>query len=301
MPVGFPIDFPEKVRRARRFELLQTMIAAAIRAWTDAIEPRMQNVRRSAIDAAAYKKGTDFFTEADIASEQTITDSLVAAYGRQAFRIFGEESGTYAGNLDAEITIRIDPIDGTESLKFGKPTWSIMIGAYVGRGVSEHQVASAVYWPEYYQEILFWIDDVGVFKAGLGSRTVTEFPNVDRQDLLNEIIVTFWKHSNLTERGRIDEIIKALELAGARMRTITPAEVKEALETRGQRAMVLDGDFTQVDFISYSALARLGYTAFGWDGAQYSVDDPALNNRKLVLVPPGRAGEVIVEIVRRYA
>jgi len=197
--------------------------------------------------------------------------------------------------------VRIDPIDGTESFKFGKPTWSIMVGAYVGRGAGERQVASAVYWPEYYNEVMFLLDGAGVFKADLGTRSVVEFSRVGNHDSLNELIVSFWKHSSHMERGRIDEIVKDLDLAGARLRTVTPVDVKEALETGGRRAMVFDGDYTKVDFISYSALARLGYTVHGWDGTPRSVDDPALTNQKLVIVPPGRAGDAILDIVRRYA
>jgi hypothetical protein len=128
---------------------------------------------------------------------------------------------------------------------------------------------------------------------------VTEFPRVETHDELDDIIVTFWKHSNIAERGPIDDVVKALDMAGARTRTVTPVEVKEALETRGRRAMIFDGDFTLVDFISYSALIRLGYGVYGWDGAPCSVDDPALSNRKIVLLPPGQAGEKILDIVRR--
>jgi fructose-1,6-bisphosphatase/inositol monophosphatase family enzyme len=301
MPVDLPIAFPEKVRAASRLALLRSMMSAAITAWTSEIEPRMSMVRAAAIDAAARKKGTDFFTQADIASERAIVEALVSEHGADGLRIFGEEAGAYSGNPDAAVTIRIDPIDGTESFKFGKPTWSIMIGAYVGRGASERQVAAVVYWPEYYSEILFLLDDAGVFKADLRSKVVTEFPRVDAYDELDDIIVTFWKHSNIAERGRIDDIVRALEMAGARTRTVTPVEVKEALETRGRRAMILDGDFTLVDFVSYSALTRLGYSVRGWDGAPCSIDDPALSNRKIVVLPPGRAGDKILEIVRRYA
>jgi fructose-1,6-bisphosphatase/inositol monophosphatase family enzyme len=301
MSADLPIAFPQKVRTANRFALLRTMIAAAIRAWTAEIEPLMGAVRDGAIDAASRKKGTDFFTQADVASERSIVEALVNEHGAAGLRIFGEEAAAYTGNPDAEVTIRIDPIDGTESFKFGKPTWSIMIGAYVGRGASERQVAAVVYWPEYYSEILFVLDGAGVFKADLRTRAVTEFPRVDARDDLDDLIVTFWKHSNIAERGPIDAIMQALDVAGARIRTVTPAEVKEALESRGKRAMVLDGDFTLVDFISYSALIRQGYKVYGWDGSKGSVDDPALSNRKLVFVPPGRAGETILDIVRRYA
>jgi hypothetical protein len=301
MPADLPIAFPDKVRAASRFALLRSMISAAMQAWTAVIEPLMPVVRDAAIGAGSHKRGTDFFTQADIASERCIVEALVSEHGADGLRIFGEEAAAYTGNPDAELTIRIDPIDGTEPFKFGKPTWSIMIGAYVGRGASERQVASVVYWPEYYAEILFLLDEAGVFKADLRSRAVTEFPRVGAHDELDDIIVSFWKHSSITERGRIDDILQALDVAGARTRTITPVEVKEALETRGKRAMVLDGDFTLVDFISYSALIRLGYSVHGWDGSQCSIDDPALSNKKLVFVPPGRAGKAVLEIVRRYA
>ena len=106
-------------------------------------------------------------------------------------------------------------------------------------GPFEHQIASVVYWPEYYNEIVFSLEGTGVFKADLRTGSVVEFPPIETQDTLNDIIVSYWKHSSLRERGRIDEILLDLELAGGRLRTITPAEVKEALETRGRRAIIL--------------------------------------------------------------
>ena len=121
-------------------------------------------------------------------------------------------------------------------------------------------------------EIVFSLEGTGVYKADLRTGSVVEFPPIETQDTPNDIIVSYWKHSSLRERGRIDEILLDLELAGGRLRTITPAEVKEALETRGRRAMILDGDFTLVDFISYPMLGKLGYRAWGWDGTQHSIE-----------------------------
>jgi len=291
------IQFPEKIRNSERFGLLQTMLAACEQAWKEAIQPRMNAIRHAKIDAKSFKKGTDFFTDADMESEKIIKETLIAAHGESAFRIFGEESGTYTGNLEADITIRIDPIDGTEAFKFGKPNWSIMVGAYVGRDSLEQQIASAVYWPEYFNEILFSLEDAGVFIGNMTTGTVAEISQLDRQDDLGNIITAFYKHSNMKERGNDDAIVRQLEEAGARVRSITPTEVKEALETAGKRAMILDGDFNKVDFIGYSSLVRLGYRVFGWDGAEYNIDDPGLANKKLAIIPPGQAGEMILKII----
>jgi fructose-1,6-bisphosphatase/inositol monophosphatase family enzyme len=295
------LDLPGKVLNARRYDLLQTMMAAAVRAWDLGIRLNIKKVRQADLNPAFSKQGADFFTEADTASEQIIIESLHAGYSPNAFRIFAEEAGAYSGNPDAEITIRIDPIDGTESFKFGKPNWSIMIGAYLGRDALECQIASVVYWPEYYDEMLFFLEGAGTFKGNLTTRQVSEFSRVDDQNDLNNIIVAVYKHSNINKRGKIDDIIRALEFKGARVKSTTPAEVKEALETRGRRAMIIDGDFNEVDFISYSSLVRLGYQIRDWAGTLYNIDDPALANKKFSIVPPGRAGEVIFDIVREYA
>lgn len=295
------LQFPEKVKTVERFELLQTMLIGCEKAWEEAIRPRMEKVRLGGIDSNSLKKGTDFFTEADTESERVIRETLVSKYGDNTFRIFGEESGEYLGNLDAEITIRIDPIDGTEAFKFGKANWSIMIGAYLGRDASERQIVSAIYWPEYYNQILFLIDAVGVFIGNVSTGVVTEIIGIDEQNELGEMIVAFYKHSNLKERGRDEEIIKELEDAGARVKSLMPTEIKEALETRGKRIIILDGDFNEVDFISYSSLIRLGYKIYTWDGVKVSVDDPAIANKRLLFIPPGKAGENVLEIVKRYS
>ena len=293
------LQFPEKVRSAEKFELLHTMVSAAEKAWKESIEPRMEKVRLGSINAGSMKKGSDFFTEADTESERVIREILCTKYGENTLRIYGEESGSYIGNLDAEITIRIDPIDGTEAFKFGKANWSIMIGAYVGRNEAEKQISSVIYWPEYYNQVLFSLG-ANTFIGNATTGLVTEINKLDQQDVLSEMIVAFYKHSNLQERGDDNEIMKVLEDSGARVKSLMPTEVKEALETRGRRAIILDGDFNQVDFISYSSLVRLGYEVFEWNGTKHSVDDPAIANKKLVFVPPGEAGKLILKIVRDF-
>src|SRR5262252_7214894 len=106
------VSFPDKVRNADRFDLLNGMFAALDRAWKNGIQPLMHDVRRSVVDLKSIKHGTDFFTKADTESEQIILETLNERFGKDTFRIWGEEANAYKGNLDAEITIRIDPILG---------------------------------------------------------------------------------------------------------------------------------------------------------------------------------------------
>ncbi len=291
-------SLPETIQTPEAQRLLSTFFRASEKAWEEAIQPRMEAIRKGAVDRKSEKGGgTDFFTEADVESEKIISEELFTEFGTEAIRIFGEETNAYAGNLDAPISIRIDPIDGTEAFKFGKPTWSIMVGAYTGRGENEQQIAASIFFPEYYNEAIFFAEEAGVFIGSNTTGNVKEIAPTEVQDNLGNIIVAYYRHSNLHKRGNIDTIIKNLELNGARVKSTTPAEVKEALETAGKRALVIDGDFNEVDFISFSLLVRQGYALYGWDGAPLNVDDASLADRKIVLVPPGKAGEKIREIV----
>lgn len=290
----------EKTKSISKIELFKTMLIASNKAWQEAIEPRMDKVRHAKLISSNMKGGgLDFFTEADTSSEEVIKKELISQFGKDAFRIFGEEESNYIGNLESEISIRIDPIDGTECFKFSQPSWSIMIGVYVGRGAQEKEVMATIYYPEVYNEVIYYIEGVGVFISNNISGKVTEITHLDQQNELSDIVIAYWRHSNLQKRGNIDQIIKNLEEAGARLRGTSPAAVREALITGGRKAMIMDGDYNQVDYISYSILCKLGYKVYGWDGTEYNIDDPNLTDKKVVLVPPGKVGDQILAIIRK--
>jgi histidinol-phosphatase len=71
-------------------------------------------------------------TEADIAAEKILRDTLLGAFPHDAF--LGEESGTAAGTSGYEWIV--DPIDGTKSFIRGVPLWATLVGCrHAGRGV----------------------------------------------------------------------------------------------------------------------------------------------------------------------
>jgi fructose-1,6-bisphosphatase/inositol monophosphatase family enzyme len=281
--------------------LLRTFFSATTAAWQEGILPVMADVRAHQVDSSERKHGNDFFTAADTASEEIIVKQLQNAYGTEAFRIFGEEKNAYTGNQDAAVTIRIDPIDGTENFKFGKPTWGIMAGAYEGRGENEKQLISVVYYPELYNQFLFTLGDAKAYVYDRRSAVTTTFDTIESQDELSNMLTAVRKHSDRTQRGPIDDVISALEKAGARICYSSSLDAKEALETRGKRASIMDGDYSQVDFIQYAVLQRLGYRVFDWLGIERNIDDPSLDNQKLMIVPPGHAGEQILQIITSIA
>jgi histidinol-phosphatase len=71
-------------------------------------------------------------TEADLAAEKILRDTLLAAFPDDAF--LGEESGTASGTSGYEWIV--DPIDGTKSFIRGVPLWATLVGCrHAGRGV----------------------------------------------------------------------------------------------------------------------------------------------------------------------
>lgn len=287
-------------------ELLKACLQALSLAWERAIKPRINEIRVKNIDH--LKAGTDFFTDADTESERIIRDHFIQQFGEQSLRIFGEEANRYLGNEQSQVGVRIDPIDGTESFKFSKDAdWGIMVGVYIGSAESEHQIISAVYFPER-QTVLYGVEDVGVFRTNLAEGPETQIDKIgtkeyqkmpDRDDL-RSIITTHWKHTDQSQRGKIDRIEKGLTKAKARVRSVDSAcaEVLEALESDGKRAMIIDGDFNQVDFIPYSMLEKVGYKIYDWTGKEHQAENPELSNKKVVVVPPGKAGREILGIIK---
>ena len=71
-------------------------------------------------------------TEADLAAEAILRETLLAAFPDDAF--LGEESGTVAGTSGYEWIV--DPIDGTKSFIRGVPLWATLVGCrHAGRGI----------------------------------------------------------------------------------------------------------------------------------------------------------------------
>jgi histidinol phosphatase-like enzyme (inositol monophosphatase family) len=71
-------------------------------------------------------------TEADLAAEKILRDTLLAAFPDDAF--LGEESGTAAGTSGYEWIV--DPIDGTKSFIRGVPLYATLVGCRLaGQGV----------------------------------------------------------------------------------------------------------------------------------------------------------------------
>ncbi len=275
-------------------KLLQAMFRAVDMAWEQVIKPSMSKIRLGNIVDGSMKVGTDFFTEADIQSEEIIKQTILKEFGEDTFRIWGEEANKYLGNLDSNLTIRIDPIDSTENFKFGNSRWSIMIGIYTGRESQERQVMSAIFYPEYYNEVLYRVDGLGVFVTNRTTGMTEEIDSLDPQDSLDEIYLVV-SYGDVGKRGNVQEVVAQLELKGARVKSTSTVEAKEALQTRGRRAVITSGTYGQQDYISYSALASLGYRVFDRNGTEYNMDDPALSGMATLIVPPGKAGEEIVK------
>lgn len=287
--------------KVNKQELFKTVLRALKEAWEKEIEPPLSGIRSVPPEDAKKKIGTDFFTEADTKSEQLIRETMVRAFGADAFRIFGEEANRYLGNLDSKIGIRIDPVDGTEAMKFGKPDWGVMVGVYVGTPQDERQVLGAIYYPER-NLLAYHIDGIGTFIGDTELAETKKVAPVEKQDDLKNIIIPVWEHSDLEQRGNNEPIKRALVEHGGRIRSTQSvcSDTLEALLTRGGRAMIIDGDYNQVDFIPLSFLEKVGYRLYKWDGTPVGADDITLKNEKVLVLPPGKAGEQIKNTVRRF-
>ena len=313
--LGFAFPVHEKIRslgdktvrafegtELSRTELMRTMLTSVDRAWKEAIQPRIGGIRTEGIANESIKHGTDLFTEADILSEELIRNSFVATFGEKSLRIFGEEAAKYSGNIESHAGIRIDPVDGTESMKFGKPNWGIMAGVYEGTPEDEREVSGVVYMPER-RSLIVYEEDAGVFVTDTETGEVQEIKPFGEQDKLGDIIINVWRHTEMKQRGKIYPIENALSKAGGRVKSVAGNcnDVLDALLTGGARAMVIDGDYNEVDFICNRFLEKLGYSIYTWSGELVRADDASLSNRQIIIVPPGKAGEEILNIVKQFA
>lgn len=90
-------------------------------------------INRAALDVEAVrvsqKQVNDFVTEVDHASEQTIIETLLAAYPGHG--ILAEETGSTHGAKDSEFVWIIDPLDGTTNFIHGFPVYCVSIALAV--------------------------------------------------------------------------------------------------------------------------------------------------------------------------
>src|SRR3989338_9330556 len=101
---GFAFSVPEKIRdisedekiqvdesgkEIKKTELLKTTLQALKNSWEQAIEPKIDEIRKQSVKKDEQKGGTDFFTEADLASEETIRNAFFEKFGEDSIRVFG--------------------------------------------------------------------------------------------------------------------------------------------------------------------------------------------------------------------
>ncbi len=312
---GFAFPVHEKVRKMNdiqipsgvegtktvsKSDLLRVTLQGVKDSWEKAIEQRIGAIRNSGIEESERKDGSDFFTEADTESEKLIVDEFKKSFGENTLQFFGEEAGDYTGNPESNITIRIDPIDGTKTFKFGKQDWCTMVGAYEGARDAQEQVVAVIFAPER-SELLYYVKDVGTFMHNLDSGETGELLAVQDQNDMRDLIVSFYSHTVLEERGNEEGIMKALDKEGATVKMFSSGtEVMEALLTRGKRILIFDGDMDQTDYIPYPMLVHAGYKIYKWGSdEEIRPEDPELANKKVVIVPPGLAGEKVRELIKQ--
>jgi myo-inositol-1(or 4)-monophosphatase len=106
--------------------------------------------------AVNKKAARDFVTEADVAIEAFLKETLTRDYPEYGF--WGEESGKSANQTSRWI---VDPIDGTHSFAKGQYGWSISIALEIDGDI----VLGAVYAPVY-NDLYIAEKDKGAFKNG---------------------------------------------------------------------------------------------------------------------------------------
>ena len=280
-------------------DLVRVTLQSLRTAWEKTIELQINEIRQKAIDKSELKQGTDFATKVDIEGENTIKEIFINAFQDQ-LNIAGEEHEAHQGKVGSDITVRIDPIDGTESMKFGKPDWGIMVGIYKGQPANEQQIASAVFYPER-KKILLNVEGQGIFTTDLETNIAQEIKPVQEQNELTEMIVQFYE--NIEERPNdqtFADLKGQLTTRQARLRS-SPAsciDVLEAIETNGKRAMIINGGYKTVDFIPHAGLEKLGYKLYNWQGQELKADSQELTDQRIIIVPPGKAGQDIIEMCK---
>lgn len=122
-----PTNLPTASLPADTASRLDAALAAVRRAAAEAL--RRFEDPTLAVRAKADRSPV---TEADIAAETILRESLLGAFPHDAF--LGEEMGAVAGTSGYEWIV--DPIDGTKSFIRGVPLWATLVGCrHEGRGV----------------------------------------------------------------------------------------------------------------------------------------------------------------------
>jgi len=106
--------------------------------------------------AVNKKAARDFVTEADVAIEAFLKETLTREYPEYGF--WGEESGQSADQASRWI---VDPIDGTHSFKKGQYGWSVSIALEIDGDI----VIGAVYAPVF-NDLYIAEKGQGAFKNG---------------------------------------------------------------------------------------------------------------------------------------
>lgn len=112
---------------AAQQELLALAVDLAKRAGTLLLE-RFEAGREPAL--ASKSTPTDLVSEADLASERLIRDTLARSRPTDGF--LGEESGGEDGS--SGLTWIVDPLDGTVNFLFGIPQWCVSVAVADSRG-----------------------------------------------------------------------------------------------------------------------------------------------------------------------
>lgn len=199
-------------------ELLQTALDAA-----RAADPI---IRRYFVDGAAveYKADNSPVTEADVAAERAIRDTIEARFPDHGY--FGEETGQ--SRAEASVTWLVDPIDGTKGFVRGYPMFSTQIAVMEAGelvvGVSHAPLFDETCWAVKGEGAWFngepvrvsGVDDLSRAQISFGNvRTLARSPTAWRA--LADIVQVAERtrgygdfyHYHLLASGRIDAVIES--------------------------------------------------------------------------------------------
>jgi myo-inositol-1(or 4)-monophosphatase len=97
---------------------------AAARASGEILRDRVDSIRE-----VRHKSAVDLVTDVDVASEQQVVATLLAAFPTHS--VIGEEGGAHVGS-DPRFRWFVDPLDGTTNYAHGFPFFCVSIGLEVG-------------------------------------------------------------------------------------------------------------------------------------------------------------------------
>lgn len=168
------------------------------------------------------KSKNDFVTEADLASERIIIQTIKTAYPDHG--IFSEEFG--AENGESDIQWIIDPIDGTFNFVHGLPHFCISIGIQI-KGKLEH----ALIFDPIRQEMFTATRGRGAY---LNNRRIRV---TNQSQLANAVIATTMPHNSAADVSLAEKYLKVFGAclpACARMRHAGSAALDLAYVASGR-------------------------------------------------------------------